>query len=128
VRSWLPAGCIVQLTASTSLLMWAALTHGAVPRWAGVVDVALAFALVCAALTLRIRTEQARARTMLRSYGAAATLPSALIIVVWWFRDRLDLNILLPGLAWRLFVLFDLMPALLASLNRCGDRAAVERS
>lgn len=40
----------------------------------------------------------------------ATTLPAVMLVLLWIFRDRLIWNILLPGLAWRSFVVLSALP------------------
>jgi hypothetical protein len=82
--------------------------------WQGVVDVVTAFAVVLAGIGVTIKAavlvdDQARRL----SYGIATVLPALLLVSMWLFQDRLRWNVLLPGLAWRTYVLlFSLPPAL----------------
>ena len=48
------------------------------------------------------------------SYRVATTLPAVILVLFWIFRDRLTWNILLPGLAWRSFVVLSALPMALA--------------
>ena len=120
----LAVACLAQLTISASLLTWAALTHGAAPRWAGVADVLLAFTIVGTALVFRTRAVHRRAIGISSAYVVATTLVPAVTVALWWFRGRLDFNILLPGLAWRSFILLELMPGLFAMVANRGHSAS----
>ena len=42
------------------------------------------------------------------------TAPSVVLIAAWLVRERLDWNVLLPGLAWRWFIMAYAMPAAIA--------------
>ena len=64
-----------------------------------------------AALIWYVAPKPAHASSLSFGYAAAATLPALEIAAVWWFRDSLDLNILLPGAAWRTFIALYTLPS-----------------
>ena len=82
--------------------------------WQGVVDVVTAFTVALAGIGVTIKAGALvdnEARRL--SYGIATVLPALLLVSMWLFQDRLRWNVLLPGLAWRSYVLlFSLPPAL----------------
>jgi hypothetical protein len=41
----------------------------------------------------------------------ASTIPPVVLAVLWQFHARIDWNIMLPGLAWRLFLLVYTLPS-----------------
>jgi len=47
-------------------------------------------------------------------HGLAATVPALMLVAIWWYRDSLDLNVLLPGLAWRTWLVLYTVPSALA--------------
>jgi hypothetical protein len=84
-------------------------------RWQGVIDVATAFAVAVAAIVVTVKAAALvddEARRL--SYGIATVLPALLLVSMWLFQDRLRWNVLLPGLAWRTYVLLFSLPAALA--------------
>ena len=113
-----------QFAASVVLLLAAsASAHGVedLPRWGGPLDVVLAFSLV---VTLALVDAAARGRVGARAlavgrYAAALVVPLALV-AMWLFRERLDFNVLLPGLAWRSYVLLYGLPAAVAVCERAA--------
>lgn len=84
------------------------------PAWFGVVDVALAVCLVFTLLAVKIAVggvdDASAAR---RSYSIVTCLVPVVLVAVWVFRDAFLLNTLLPGLAWRSYVLLELLPSAL---------------
>jgi len=40
------------------------------------------------------------------------------LVAIWWYRDSLDFNILLPGLAWRAWLVLYTIPSALALVGR----------
>ena len=108
-----------QLVVSSALLAWASLSPRLVPLWARVLDVTIAFLLVYTAAVLRACAEQAppahRLTELRRALLVNSTVPSVVLLGAWLLRDRIDWNILLPGLAWRLFItLYGMSSALTA--------------
>jgi len=83
--------------------------------WQGVVDVATAFAVVITGIGVTLKAGALvdhEARRL--SYGIATVPPALLLLGMWLFQDRLRWNVLLPGLAWRSYVLLFSLPAALA--------------
>ena len=108
----------VELIVSFALLLIAS-TRAALPSWGGPVDGALAFAVVATAAAIWYVAPKVRdARWLSIGHAAAATVPALEIAAVWWFRDALDLNILLPGLAWRTFITLYTLPMAIDAWRR----------
>ena len=102
-----------------TLLLWASTL--AVPMqagqvtWQGIVDVGTAFAVVILAMILYTRARPlANEPAVSLSYAIATGVVVTALVLMWLFRERLDFNVLLPGLAWRMFVLMQTLPAALA--------------
>ena len=109
-RRLLVAAFVVELAVSVTLLLIAS-TRSELPAWGGPLDGIIAFAAVAtAALIWYAAPKPAGARALSIGHAAAATVPALEIAAVWWFRDSLDLNILLPGLAWRTFIALYTLP------------------
>jgi hypothetical protein len=104
---------------STALLLWAStlevpLQAGQV-TWQGLVDVGTAFLVVLLAMVLYTRARPLVSERAVRlSYGLVTGVVVAALVSMWLFAGRLDFNVLLPGLAWRMFVLMQTLPAALA--------------
>jgi len=112
-RRALVGAFVLELIASFALLLTAS-TRSELPVWGGPVDVVLAFAVVATAAGIWMRAAKVRdASSLAIGHAAAATLPALEIVAVWWFRGELDLNILLPGLAWRTFIALYTLPSAL---------------
>ena len=109
---------LLMLLVSTGQLMYASMHPGALPRWGGVVDVAVAFLLVGWLAALHLKHGRAVGRTeLLQSNQVLAFLFPLVFVGLWLAADRLTWNILLPGLAWRSFVVVQALPAALAAWN-----------
>jgi len=109
---------IAELVVSFALLLIAS-TLSDLPAWGGPVDVVFAFAVVATAAWIWTLAPKARDPWALTvGHAVAATVPALEIAAVWWFRDELDLNVLLPGLAWRTFIVLYTIPAAINAWRR----------
>src|SRR5688572_14095100 len=83
---------------SVGLLLWASVTPTPLPKWGGLVDVPLAFALVVLGTVLHYRTAPRVDLAALRwGHTLLTYLPALLFMGLWLYRDHLIWNILLPG-------------------------------
>jgi len=88
---------------------------GGTVSFIGVLDVAVAFAVVLVGWLIVARATALVGGFARRwSYGVATVLPAAVLVGLWLARDRLLWNVLLPGLAWRTYILLACLPAALA--------------
>ena len=113
----------VEVIASVALLLIASVSRSSLPDWGGPVDVAIAFALVGTAAwiwTLAPKTRDSWALSV--GHAAGATIPALETAAVWYFRNDVDLNVPLPGLAWRTFIVLYSMPAALGVWRGAADR------
>ena len=102
--------------ASVGILLWASVTPPPLPMWGGLVDVPLAFGLVVMAAVLHYRTTPRVDLAALRwSHHVITYLPALLFVGLWLYRDHLIWNVLLPGLAWRTYLLVQMLPTLIAA-------------
>ena len=102
-----------QLALSSGLLFWASTGPRVVPLRCGILDVALALTFICTSAVLRARRDRRPTSERLGQqhvvHLVCSSVPSIVLLGLWLIRDRLDWNVLLPGLAWRLFfVLYSL--------------------
>ena len=99
---------------SVALLLIAS-TRSDLPSWGGIVDGIIAFTLVGTSFFVwRRGGEAATLRDLRIGHGLAATVPALMLVAIWWYRDSLDLNVLLPGLAWRTWLVLYTVPSALA--------------
>ena len=121
-RRGLVAAFFIELVASCALLLIAS-TRSELPSWGGPVDGVLAFVVVGTALWIWVKAPKTRdAGALAAGHAAAATVPALEIAAVWWFREQLDLNVLLPGLAWRTFIVLYTLPAAIDLWRDAGRR------
>ena len=120
---WLMRGATVMMAVlfgvSVTLLVWAStLTAAIAPgtlTWQGVVDVVTAFTLVVLGALVTIRANALVGRRALRlAYGVATVLAPLMLAAMWLYAGRLLWNVLLVGLAWRMWLLLYTLPAAIA--------------
>jgi hypothetical protein len=100
------------------LLVYASASQKPAPLWMGVIDGVIAFLVVGLSLYLyvavtRFSKQSAFAlsyKRFIKYFEVAATFTGILFFVLWLKRESLDFNILLPGLAWRMFILLYTIP------------------
>lgn len=123
----LPGLAALLLAVSTLFPIVASLVPAsAVTRLAGVVDVALAAALLVLVGVLhhraRDRIDDGVVRAAYRLYRALAALPLALLALYFAVGPLVRWDVLLPGLAWRAWVLLAFLPVALAVSRDDGRR------
>jgi hypothetical protein len=92
-------------------LLLIASTRSDLPPWGGPVDVIIAFTLVATAFLIWRRAGDRAGLGELRiGHGVAAVVPALVLAAMWWYRESLDFNILLPGLAWRTWLVLYTLP------------------
>jgi len=91
------------------------------PVWVGYLDAGLAFVLVVVMILIGTSTkgkvEDRAAHISYRVYRVAISLPLVLLVAFFIFGDRIKWNVLLPGLAWRTWLLLYVLPAGLTALG-----------
>ncbi|HEY7625244.1 MAG TPA: hypothetical protein VIA63_09490 [Candidatus Limnocylindria bacterium] len=86
---------------------------------------AIAFTLVATSLLIWRRAGDRAGVTELRaSHAVAAIVPALVLAAMWWYRDSLDFNVLLPGLAWRTWLVLYTLPSILTLFRRTAQPAA----
>jgi hypothetical protein len=99
---------------SVALLLFAS-TRADLPSWGGPLDVVIAFTLVATGFLIWRRAgDRAGFREFRAGHAAAAIVPALLLVAIWWYRESLDFNVLLPGLAWRTWLVLYTIPSALA--------------
>lgn len=96
------------------------------PRWVGFLDVALALVLPLILLAITIFTRGAistrAAYASYRIYRISINLLLVLLLLFFLVGDRITWEVLLPGLAWRLWLLLYLLPAVLTAWEGSTDK------
>ncbi len=95
-------------TISTMILLIASAAKTPLPKWGGYLDVGIAILIVVFGFTLfgmnKMSLEYAT------SHRVMLYLTPILLLGMWFFRNWVDFNILLPGLAWRTFFFLHILP------------------
>jgi hypothetical protein len=100
-----------QFVVSLALLFIASTSSERLPRWCGFLDVLFVLTLVVTIeLIRRAATYRIQNRELKISYQIATSLPTVLFLALWFAADSLIWNTLLPGLAWRTFLLLYGLP------------------
>lgn len=93
---------------STYLVLYASTADVAPPKWGGYLDVGLVFVIVY--LSFRIFEKGKSNPPFQTAHRAALNIMPLMLLGIWIYRNSLDLNILLPGLAWRTYLFFHILP------------------
>lgn len=93
---------------STYLVLYASASDVPVPRWAGYLDVGVVLLIVF--LSFMIFWKGKENPRFPPAYLAALNIMPLILLGIWVYRNSLDFNILLPGLAWRTLLFFHTLP------------------
>ena len=106
--------CLFPISASV-------LPVGRLPMWMGWLDGILAFAVTALALVVfsiaQRQVNDAAKQASFDAYRILANVPIVLLVAFFLFGQRIDWNILLPGLAWRFWLFSYVLPAMVAVLR-----------
>jgi len=93
---------------STTILLIASTSRTPVPAWGGYLDVGIVILIAFTGMVIYQRNKSAaRIET---SHKIAVYLFPVLLVLMWLYRNSLDVNILLPGLAWRTYFFLSILP------------------
>ena len=110
-----------QLTISLLIVLSACLglTGNPPPVWSGIIDVLLVLTLLITGSRLNQLVRGAtQLRSLLVAYKLGVGLFALTLVGFWISAGRVDLNILLPGLTWRVAVLLWVLPSIVAIAHR----------
>jgi len=93
---------------SVLLLLIASTAKASLPAWGGYLDVGLVIFIV--ALGFMIFGRGKSDPKYQASHRAALYILPVILLGMWVFRNALDFNIFLPGLAWRAFFFLHILP------------------
>jgi hypothetical protein len=97
---------------STIIVLVASTAKNPIPAWGGYLDVGIVFLIaVCGFMIHRRNANEPRYDV---GYQIALYLFPLILVGAWVFRNSLDFNILLPGLAWRAYFFLAIVPHALA--------------
>lgn len=93
---------------STAILLFASAAKSPLPAWGGYLDVGIVVLIVINGFV--IHWMNSKRPDCYISHQAALYLFPIILIGMWIYREALDFNILLPGLAWRTFFFLSILP------------------
>lgn len=99
---------IVLFVISTALLLLASTAKIPLPAWGGYLDVGIVVLIAFFGFAIRQRDKSTPPYDI--SHQVAVYLFPAVLVGMWLYRNSIDFNILLPGLAWRTYFFLSILP------------------
>lgn len=93
---------------STVILLIASTAGTPVPAWGGYLDVFIVLLIAFTGITIHQRNKNTPRHDV--SHQVAIYLFPSILVGMLLYRDPLDFNILLPGLAWRTYFFLSILP------------------
>lgn len=93
---------------STAILLLASIARTPVPAWGGYLDVFIVLLIAFTGITIHQRNKSGPRYDI--SHQVAIYLFPLTLVGMWLYRNSLDFNILLPGLAWRTYFFLSILP------------------
>ena len=93
---------------STVLVLIASTAKTPLPAWGGYLDVGIVVLLAFIGIAIRQRDTSMPLYDI--SHQIAVYLFPLVLVGMWLYRDSIDFNILLPGLAWRTYFFLSILP------------------
>ena len=93
---------------SSTILLIASTARTPVPAWGGYLGVAIVIIIALAGFMIYQRNQSASRYDL--SFRVATYLFPLILVGMWIYRNSLDFNILLPGLAWRSYFFLSILP------------------
>jgi hypothetical protein len=102
------ASFLILFGISTALLLIASTATTPLPAWGGYLDVAIVVLIAFTGITIHQRNKSVPRYDI--SYQVAIYLFPLILVGMWLYRNSIDFNILLPGLAWRTYFFLSILP------------------
>jgi len=99
---------VVLFVISTIILLIASTAKMPVPTWGGYLDVGIVILIAFTGIVIHQRNKGTPRFEV--SHQVAVYLFPILLVLMWLYRNSLDFNILLPGLAWRTYFFLSILP------------------
>jgi hypothetical protein len=96
--------CII----STTILLIASTARTPLPAWGGYLDVGIVLLIALTGFMIYQRNKSSPRYDF--SFQVAIYLFPLALVGMWIYRNSLDFNILLPGLAWRSYFFLSILP------------------
>jgi hypothetical protein len=93
---------------STVLVLIASTAKTPLPAWGGYLDVGIVVLLAFIGIAIRQRDKSTPRYDI--SHQVAVYLFPVILVYMWLYRNSIDFNILLPGLAWRTYFFPSILP------------------
>ena len=93
---------------STLILLIASTAETPIPAWGGYLDVGIVVLIAIAGFTIHQRNKNSPRYDI--SHQIAIYLFPLILLGMWIYRNSLDFNILLPGVAWRTYFFLSTLP------------------
>jgi|SRR5687768_9073420 len=93
---------------STAILLIASTAKTPLPAWGGYLDVGLVVLIAFCGFAIRQRDKSTPRYEII--HQVAVYLFPAVLVGTWLYRDSIHFSILLPGLAWRIYFFFSILP------------------
>ena len=99
---------VILFSISTALVLIASTAKTPLPAWGGYLDVGIVVLIALTGITIHQRNKSAARYDI--SHQIAVYLFPVVLVGMWLYRNSLDFNILLPGLAWRTYFFRSILP------------------
>ena len=93
---------------STAILLIASTAKTPVPTWGGYLDVFIVLLIAIIGFTIHHSNKGVPRYDV--SHQIAIYLFPLILVGMWIYRNSLDFNILLPGVAWRIYFFLSILP------------------
>jgi len=105
---------------STLILLIASTATIPAPAWGGYLDVGIVVLIALIGFLIHQRNRNSPRYEI--SHQVAVYLFPLLLVAMWLYRDSLDFNILLPGVAWRTYFFLSILPHALSLWKLEGNQ------
>jgi hypothetical protein len=99
---------IILFSISTVLVLIASIARTLLPAWGGYLGVGIVVLIAFTGIMIHQRNKSSPRYDI--SHQIAVYLFPPVLVGMWVFRNSLDFNILLPGLAWRTYFFLSILP------------------
>ena len=102
------AAFVVLFVISIVILLIASTAKQPIPAWGGYVDVGIVVLIAFTGFMIHQRNKNAPRYDI--GHQIVIYLIPLILVSMWIYRDSLDFNILLPGVAWRAYFFLSILP------------------
>jgi hypothetical protein len=113
---------IILFTISCLVLAVASADQSQLADWIRLADGVIACILCLSLIPIVYKAPANNNRVLTACYQLAIGLFVLIILIAWIYRQNMDFNIFLPGLAWRMFWFLQVLPIALTAFNIFKER------